>query len=242
VDLDSLPGQLRYHWSCAANSTDGSGFTNICTANISGIESTLVPDVYTSEGGAVISIPAFVLSPNAYQFTVSVFKMSHEFSPGLFRRVNASTIVTIVDDVLPSVALQSPASGQLSAYPGRFASLSATAVGYDNHTVIPLWSVDVPVLKSPFVSTARAMSVILSTAGLTPGGLYPLRFTATDAVTGVSASISVVLVVSRPPFGGVISVFPPEGASLTTQFTAVTAEWSADSVSVRLRLRLVIVL
>lgn len=214
TDPDSMPGRLSFLWTCAAAATglpcaapDGT------PALLNATSPTQTLALASGPGGGA-----------AYVLTLTVSKD--------VRSATATTTVTVVDGNPPVVFI--PAVPQ-AINPSRRSSVLATvSSSAPASTLTTTWSVvsGPPLdLTDPSVVATPVSSVglVFLPNALTPGSVHVLRLTASDA-NGVGFADVTLPVASTPwsPAGApppTVSVSPPAGTALVTDFTVSTAGW-----------------
>jgi hypothetical protein len=201
-DPDESAAPFSFSWECAATST---------SASCDGLSLT---------ASEVVTVTPNALPIGTYEFTLTVAKGS--------RTDSKVALVEIVSGSPPVVSIASLESAQFNANAG-FLSVSGSVDSSLSYASI--WTVESSDVAEPFLIKAlpapnapNKISTAVNVAALTAGSQYTFRLSATD-ISGESCFSTVTLLMNEAPSSGSLSIVPPSGLSLETDFVFSALNW-----------------
>jgi len=192
---------------------------------LSAVASPAVASLSAYVSGLTLSVPAGVLAPLDYDFTLTLSKAGSD-------SVTRTVRITVVEEQVPDVGVfLLGQNGRVAPDAPLRIRGSATLPGSGGFDFA--WSAAEPldltttgaVLTDPSLDTHN---LVISGSILVPGATYTIYLDATARRSGASARASVTVSINRPPFGGTLVVTPEVGTASTTPFEAEALGWDDD--------------
>ena len=151
------------------------------------------------------------------------------------RAANASTLVHVVPDPVPTVTLQTPSETWASSVALRLSGSVAkppSSLDSSEGTITVSWS-SVPAIdftnRASFLTPTDATSLAIAPGVLLPGQKYAFTLIASSSASAAGAAkgyaTTRTVEIIGPPAVGTISAFPQEGFELDTEFLVSTSGW-----------------
>ena len=212
---------LTFDWSCAVLSDD----EGACNATLATNHNDYETLKHYGEG--------------IYEFSATIFKLYR----GVWRNATASVIITVIDVVVPPVAISALTTAKSN--PSDRLVLTAT-VGPSTHAVDTTWSLDSGALavsgsdladvattsltNSVAAGVTSTLYLVLPADTLTAGATYAflLEATCASSCSATDGYSKLTVDVNAPPSSGTVAVTPSEGVVLATGFEYECTGWVDD--------------
>jgi hypothetical protein len=210
-DPDASSGNLKYFWSCSADTS---------TADCSGLS-------ISSKSSSTLTVAKNKLTTGEYTFAMNLVKGT--------RNDTATVTIEITAGTPPVITISKPTKAKYNI-DDEFLSVASTVSSSLSYSTS--WSFVTSDVKKPFFYNGAAASslknqltAVLGLYGFTRGDTYKFKLTATDSA-GYSSYSTISITMNMPPSGGSLEVSPMSGFALETSFTFTAVQWTEDDLPV----------